>query len=158
MEEAFEAVKKFIEEGLPARLEALASDDVPLPPPAKVAFGVVDLSRVEAKASCAIVPDRTAEDEPTLTRGTLSHTLTVGFICRGARYDVLLRQMVRYAEAFRVAVRSDWTLGGLVEKAELGGTEFFPDAGATNGTCTMAEVELTVQTSEAQAAGLDPFE
>jgi len=158
MEETYEALKAFIEENLPERLSALAGDGLPLPPPAKIMLGVADVSRPDAKNVCAILPGRTEEDEPTLTAGTLSNVLTVGFIHRGADYQTLLKQMVRCAKAFRVAVRSDWTLGGRVERAELGGTEFFPDAGATHGSCCISETEITVSLSEANAPELDPFD
>lgn len=158
MEEAFDALKKFIGEKLPERLAELSGKDTPLPSPAKIVFGVVDVSRSDAKCTCAILPGKTEEEEPTLTAGVTSNTLTVGFIHRGADYQTLLRQMVRTARAFRVAVRSDWTLGGLVDKAELGGTEFFPDAGPTSGSCCISETEITVQVPEANAPELDPFD
>lgn len=158
MEEAFDALKKFIEEKLPERLVELSGKDTPLPPPSKIVFGVVDVSRTDGKNVCAILPGKTVEEEPTLTAGVTSNTLTVGFIHRGADYQTLLRQMVRTAKAFRVAVRSDWTLGGLVDKTELGGTEFFPDAGPTSGSCCVSETEITVQVPEANAPELDPFD
>ena len=158
MEKAFNALKNFIEKRLPERLAKLSGKDTPLPPPSKIVFGVVDVSRTDGKNVCAIIPGRTEEEEPTLTAGVTSNTLTVGFIHRGADYQTLLRQMVRTAKAFRVAVRSDWTLGGLVDKAELGGTEFYPDAGPTSGTCCISETEITVQVPEANAPELDPFD
>lgn len=158
MEDSFDALKKFIGEKLPERLAELSGKDTPLPPPSKIVFGVVDVSRTDGKNVCAIIPGRTEEEEPTLTAGVTSNTLTVGFIHRGADYQTLLRQMVRTAKAFRVAVRSDWTLGGLVDKAELGGTEFYPDAGPTSGSCCISETEITVQVPEANAPELDPFD
>lgn len=158
MEEAFNALKDFIEKKLPERLAGLSDGDTPLLPPAKIVFGVVDVSRSDVKCTCAILPGKTEEDEPTLTAGVTSNTLTVGFIHRGADYQTLLRQMVRTVKAFRVAVRSDWTLGGIVDKAELGGTEFYPDAGPTSGTCCISETEITVQVPEANAPELDPFD
>lgn len=158
MEEAFNALKAFIEEKLPERLAVLSGDGLPLPPPCKIVFGVVDVSRSDGKNVCAIIPGKTEEEEPTLTAGQTSNTLTVGFIHRGADYQTLLKQMVRTARAFRVAVRSDWTIGGKVDRAELGGTEFFPDAGATSGTCCISETEITVHVPEANATELDPFD
>lgn len=159
MEEAFNALKGFIEEKLPERLAELEDGEVPLPPPSKIVFGVVDLSRTEGKVTCVIVPGRTEEDgEGSLTAGSLSNTLTVGFVCRKSEYQTLLKQMVRYAKAFRVAVRSDWSLGGRVDRADLGATEFYPDAGATSGSCTIAETEITVLTTEANADEVDPFD
>ncbi|MBQ6567447.1 MAG: hypothetical protein IJL80_10350 [Treponema sp.] len=158
MEEAFDALKKFIGEKLPERLAELSGKDTPLPPPSKIVFGVVDVSRTDGKNVCAIIPGKTEEEEPTLTAGVTSNTLTVGFIHRGADYQTLLRQMVRTARAFRVAVRSDWTLGGLVDRVELGGTEFYPDAGPTSGSCCISETEITVQVPEANAPELDPFD
>ena len=158
MEEAFNALKNFIEKRLPERLAELSGKDTPLPPPSKIVFGVVDVSRTDGKNVCAIIPGRTEEEEPTLTAGVTSNTLTVGFIHRGADYQTLLRQMVRTARAFRVAVRSDWTLGGLVDRVELGGTEFYPDAGPTSGSCCISETEITVQVPEANAPELDPFD
>ena len=158
MEESFNALRDFISSELPGRLAALSGDGTPMPPPARVMLGVEDVSRSEAKNVCAILPDRTEEEEATLTSGQLANTLTVGFIHRGADYQTLLRQMVRCAKAFRVAVRSDWTLGGRVEGIELGGTEFFPDAGAVHGSCCISETEVTVRVSEANAPELDPFD
>lgn len=158
MEEAFNALKAFIEEKLSERLADLSGDGLPLPPPCKIVFGVVDVSRSDGKNVCAIIPGKTEEEEPTLTAGQTSNTLAVGFIHRGADYQTLLKQMVRTARAFRVAVRSDWTLGGKVDRAELGGTEFFPDAGATSGTCCISETEITVHVPEANATELDPFD
>ncbi len=158
MEKSFDALKSFIEERLPEQLSALSEDGLPLPPPSRIMLGVEDVSRSEAKNVCAILPGKTDEGEPTLTAGQVVNTLTVGFIHRGADYQTLLRQMVRTAKAFRVAVRSDWTLGGLVDRVELGGTEFYPDAGPTSGSCCISETEITVQVPEANAPELDPFD
>lgn len=157
MEEVFNALKRFIENRLPSKIKEFADGKTPMPQPSKIVFGVVDVSRVDGKVTCVIVPEDEEEQEATQTKGVKRATVTVSFICKGNKYDVLLRQMCRYAKAFEEIIRSDWNLGGEVNDAEIVRTDFFPDAGATAATAAASEIQVRIWTERAQDESLDPF-
>lgn len=156
MEEIFNSLKNFIEEKLPEKLNELQDEKTPLPPPAKILFGVADASRIEAKCTCVIVPDTLSEDDPELVKAKQYASLSVAFICQKNSYEVLVRQMCRYAKALRNAIRKDYTLNGKVLNVEIGNTNFFPNTGAVDGTMTACETELTIYENE-KAIEKDPF-
>ena len=158
MEKTYNALRKYIEEHLPAELERLATEDTPLPMPDRIVCGVADLTRYEQKVLCAITPENEDEGGGTIADGEKEQSFTVGFICRGRQYDVLVRQMCRYALAFQDIMRGGWSLGGEVRNVALGKTEYFPDAGTTEKQMTAAETSLLVTAGGSVAGGHDPFD
>ncbi len=158
MEEVFDALKCFIENNLPAKAAELADAETPMPAISRIVFGVVDASRVDGKITCVIVPEEEEEEEASQTKGRKVSTVTVSFICKGNKYDVLLRQMCRYAKAFEETVRSDWNLDGAVNNTVVTHTDFFPDAGATAATMTACETQLRIWTERDMDVSVDPFD
>ena len=159
MKEVCDAIKNFILTKLGPVLEELETEENPFPVPAEkdVIFGTVDLTRNEAKVLAAIVPDREREDSGDLGEGVIESNAVVCFAFRGLPYGKLMERMDGYAEAFRMALRTDGSLCGRVLDASAGETSYFPDAGPTHGTVTVAEIEVTVRTNERLADGADPF-
>ena len=158
MEKTYLALKAYIEEQLPGELGKLATEDTPLPMPDRIVFGVADLSRYEQKILCVITPESEDESGGTIADGEKEQSFTVGFICRGRSYDVLIRQMCRYALAFQQVMRGGWSLGGKVRNVAMGKTEYYPDAGTTEKQMTAAETSLLITAGGDVAGGHDPFD
>lgn len=157
MEDICNAVKTFIESKLPEVLPDFTDSRTPMPPPANIVFGVANVSRVDGKIICAVIPGTQTERNGSLTKGAKDSTLSIDFFCQKDRYDVLMRQMCRYAKALEMIIRSDWTLGGAVDDVEITETDFSPNAGATDFTATACEVNIIVHTSRSQPGSFDPF-
>lgn len=140
-------------------LKSMETEDCQLPVPEKrnIIFGTCDLGKNEAKVLVCVVPDTEHEYTGDLSAGVVEGKMVVCFAFRGLPYESLMERMDKYAEAFRMSVRADGSLGGGVLDADIGETQYFPDAGPTHGTVTVAEIELTVRTKENLAAGIDPF-
>ena len=114
MEKTYDAISQYIKNRLPKVLKKAQSDDTPLPMPEKVLFGVVDLSRYEQKVIVTITPQSMEEDDGTSAESGQSQKFVIGIICKGRTYEVLVRQMCRYAECLAQIFRSGWSLGGKV--------------------------------------------
>lgn len=155
----FEAVKDYLITGMGPVLKSMETEDCQLPVPEKrnIIFGTCDLGKNEAKVLVCVVPDSEHEYTGDLSAGVVEGKMVVCFAFRGLPYEMLMERMDKYAEAFRMSVRADGSLGGGVLDADIGETQYFPDAGPTHGTVTVAEIELTVRTKENLAAGIDPF-
>lgn len=158
MEKTYDAISQYIKNRLPKVLKEAQSDDTPLPMPEKVLFGVADISRHEQKVLLAIVPHSIEESEGTVGSAEQNQKFVVGIVCRGRAYDVLIRQMCRYAKAVAEVLRGGWSLGGAVLDVAVNRTDFYPDAGTVEKQMTVAEIEVTVRTEGGMPSETDPFE
>lgn len=158
IEESASFLCRYIREKLPSCLERLETEDTPLPMPEKVLFGVADISRHEQKVLLAIVPHSIEESEGTVGSAEQNQKFVVGIVCRGRAYDVLIRQMCRYAKAVAEVLRGGWSLGGTVLDVAVNRTDFYPDAGTVEKQMTVAEIEVTVRTEGGMPSETDPFE
>lgn len=159
MKLVYEALKNFILTDMaePLKKMEVREGEYPLPDAKNIVYGTFEVSRNESKILVAIVPDSVKEDTGSLDSGVIEGTVLVCFAFRGLAYSELVERMETYAAAFRMALRSNPSLSGAVMNADIGTTEYFPDAGATHGTMTVAEIELTVRVEEKKADGIDPF-
>ena len=159
MKIVYDAIKKFILTDMENPLKEMETKEgeFPLPDAKNIIYGTADLTRNEAKILVAGVPDSVKEDTGSLDSGVIEGNVVICFAFRGLAYSTLMERMETYAAAFRMALRSNPSLSGAVMNVDLGTTEYFPDAGATHGTMTVAEVEVTVRVTEKKAEGIDPF-
>lgn len=150
MEYVFNSLKSFILENLNDYLELVTDDDTPMPMVSEnnIVFGSVDLSRLSGKVICSILPDSQEDDEEELASRNILNNLVVTFIFSDAKYEVLVRQMARYASAFRKALLDNPTLNNTVEYTEVKERTFFTDAGITDKQKTAVEVNLTITVEE----------
>lgn len=158
MEKTYYAVSQYIMDRLPKVLEEVQTDDTPLPMPEKIIFGVADVSRYEQKVIVTITPQSMEEEDGTSAESGQSQKFVIGIICRGRAYEVLVRQMCRYAECLAQIFRSGWSLGGKVSDLTVIRTDFFADAGTVEKQATVAEIEISVKTSGRIMQEVDPFE
>ena len=160
MKIVYDAIKKFILTDMENPLKEMETieGEFPLHDAKNIIYGTADLTRHEAKILVAIVPDSVKEDTGSLDSGVIEGTVLVCFAFRGLPYTTLVERMETYAAAFRMALRSNPSLSDAVMNADIGTTEYYPDAGATHGTMTVAEIELTVRCEEKKADGIDPSE
>jgi len=156
MKVIYDALKKFMLTDLAGPLSE-AGEGFPVPDERNICYGTAQLDRNEAKIVAAIVPDSVSEDIGDLASGVVEETVIVCMAFRGLPYPALVERMETYAASFRMALRSNPSLGGMVESAGIGRTEYYPDAGASHGTLTVAEIEVTVRITEKKADGIDPF-
>ena len=148
MEEIFTALKDLIVSKLPDYLTAMSTQDTPLPAlTAKdVVFGSVDLLKYRQNVLCAILPESTEDTEGTISDSGQQSQFTVAFVCRGQQYEVLVRQMCRYASAFHKMIVENYSLNKKVQNTEMGNTQFFYDPGTVEKQLTACEIDLTVLT------------
>lgn len=150
MENIFDALKSFILEDLEDYLLECTDETTPMPMVAEknIVFGSVDISRLGGKVICSILPENENDDEEELGYRNVTSNVTVTFILNGAVYDVLVRQMARYASAFRKCLLDSPTLNGRVENLSVGERTFYTDAGITEKQMTAVEIALTIFTEE----------
>ncbi len=150
METVYSNIKAFILSTLSDYLTDLQDDETPLNAPTEneIIFGVADLTRYENKLLCVITPDYQEETDGTIGSVNMRTSCTVSFLCRGYKYEVLMRQMCRYAIAFRRAVQNDYTLAGGFQNSAIEKIDFFADAGTTEKQMTACEIALTVEQVE----------
>lgn len=150
MEQIYNALKNEIVKTLPEFLAEISDDKTPLPAiqEKNVVFGVVDVTRLSGKVTVAIIPNTQAEEEFDLDDYNQSSKFLVTFIITGDKYDVLVRQMCRYAAAFRKMILLDGSLDGEVFDTQIGERTFDVDAGTVSGTLTAVEIEITVFTTD----------
>lgn len=112
-----------------------------------IIIGQVDLTKQKSKILCSLIPD-TQEPEDAYIEGTSAqNNITVTFICRGAKIDVLIRQMMRYAEAFKNASFEDNSMGGICDDITIESVKYYLDAGIIDNQATACEITITVNKS-----------
>lgn len=158
MEGTYKFLSDYIKEKLPEQLALLESADTPLPMPKKIVFGVADISRYEQKQLIVITPSSLTEEEGTVADFEQSQSFVVGIACKGMQYDVLVRQMCRYATAMLKILRKGWNLNGNSSDIKIGKTDFFPDAGTTEKQATVAEIEIEIETFADDSESEEVFE
>ena len=158
MEKTYDALVQYIREKLPDVHSGAESEDTPLPMPEKIIFGVADVSRYEQKILVTVTPQSMEEEDGTSADSGQAQKFVVGVICRGQKYDVLVRQMCRYAECIVQILRSGWSLGGNVSDLTVIRTDFYSDAGTVEKQATVAEIEISIKTSGRVTQEVDPFE
>lgn len=148
MEEIFTALKDLIVAKLPEYLSPMATQDTPLPSLTSkdVVFGSIDLLKYRQNVLCAILPESTEDTEGTISDSGQQSKFTVAFVCRGQQYEVLVKQMCRYASAFHQMIVENYSLNKKVHNTEMGNTQFFYDAGTVEKQMTACEIDLTVLT------------
>lgn len=150
MEEVINILKEFLKNNLSECTAELETKGCSLPnlTEKNITFGAVDLSRYELPVICAILPGNQIIEEVSVAEWNEKTKLTVAFVCQKEKYDILVKRMCRYAEAFKRAVVNDYTLGNRVENTTIDKVSFFYDAGATEEQVTVCEIELTIITAE----------
>lgn len=109
-----------------------------------IIIGQVDLTKQKSKILCSLIPD-TQEPEDAYIEGTSAqNNITVTFICRGAKIDVLIRQMMRYAEAFKNASFEDNSMGGICGDITIESIKYYLDAGIIDNQATAVEITIQV--------------
>lgn len=109
-----------------------------------IIIGQVDLTKQKSKILCSLIPD-TQEPEDAYIEGTSAqNNITVTFICRGAKIDVLIRQMMRYAEAFKNASFADNSMGGICGDITIESIKYYLDAGIIDNQATAVEITIQV--------------
>lgn len=109
-----------------------------------IIIGQVDLTKQKSKILCSLIPD-TQEPEDAYIEGTsANNNITVTFICRGAKIDVLIRQMMRYAEAFKNASFEDNSMGGICGDITIESIKYYLDAGIIDNQATAVEITIQV--------------
>lgn len=150
MEKIFNDIKDFILTTVNPYISEMADSETPMNEinEKNIVFGSVDLSRYNAKVICSIIPDSQEENEEEIGSYKITSDFTVTFLCKGYPLETLVRQMCRYGAAFRRAVLDDVSLGGKVERSEIGRREFFTDAGTVEKQVTAVEIGLTTETED----------
>lgn len=112
-----------------------------------IIIGQVDLTKQKSKILCSLIPD-TQEPEDAYIEGTSAqNNITVTFICRGAKIDVLIRQMMRYAEAFKNASFEDNSMGGICGDITIESIKYYLDAGIIDNQATAVEITISIEKS-----------
>lgn len=112
-----------------------------------IIIGQVDLTKQKSKILCSLIPD-TQEPEDAYIEGTsATNNITVTFICRGAKIDVLIRQMMRYAEAFKNSCFADNSCGGICDDITIESVKYYLDAGIIDNQATAVEITIGINKS-----------
>ena len=151
MEQIAEAIKTFILEDVNAELAGLESEGVTLPEIAErnIVFGTVDLSRYESVVIVSILPETQQPDEEFINGFSDRSEFTVTFLFQKDKYPLLVKRMLRYAKAFRLAQAKNPDFDDSVEESEITQIQFYPDTGAVPQQMTAFEISLYTDTEEA---------
>lgn len=149
-EETAEALKALVLNDVNAELAGLATSDVPLPTIAEknIILGTVDLSRYESPVVVSILPDKVEPVDGDLNGYRDKDSFVLTMIFQKAAYAVLVKRMVRYAKALRLAMEKNANMDGAVDDSGIDGVDFFPDTGDKNQTVTAFEAEVWANESE----------
>ena len=153
MEQTAESLKQFIIGSYSDYLDKAKTEDTPMPhlTDKTVILGVIDPLKINSAVCCSILPETETEDTDYIGGYATSTVFTVTFLCKNNNYDVLIRQMCRYAEAFREAVHNDYSLNCTVNNTDIGERRFYPDCGTNDKQMTACEIELTIYTTNDEA-------
>lgn len=125
----------------------LASEVVPMAAPADVILGQVDLTKQRSKILVSLIPDSQTPTDNYIEGTSVDNEITVTFICRGYKIDVLERQMMRYAEGFKNAAFADNSLGGICDDVSITNIVYYLDVGIIDNQATAVELTISVKKS-----------
>lgn len=146
MEQILDGLKAYILEN-DKSFEALATKDVPLDAPKDVTIGQVDIIKQKSKVLVSLLPETQTPQEGYVEGSSADNAITVTFICRGYKIDILTRQMMRYAEAFKNICFNDNSLGGVCDDVEIQNVQYYLDAGIMDNQATAVEITILVNKS-----------
>ena len=148
MEEILNGLKAYILETAEYYTEQ-ADETTPMTAPAEkdIVIGQIDLTKQKAAVLCSLIPDDQTPENAYIEGTSATHNITVSFICRGAKIDVLIRQMMRYAEAFKNSCFADNSCGGICDDITIESVKYYLDAGIIDNQATACEITISVEKS-----------
>ena len=124
-----------------------ASEGVPMTAPTDIVIGQVDLLKQRSKVLVSLLPDTQTPTDEYVEGTSADNSITVTFICRGQKPDVLARQMMRYAEAFKNSCFADNSLGGICDDNSIEQVTYYLDIGVIDNQATAAEITIILNKS-----------
>ena len=150
MEGLFIAIKDFILNQLNSVLPEYEDTKTTLPviTEKQIVFGTIDPMKYPQDVVVSILPETQETGEGTISDEVTESAFTVTFVCKGEKYDTLIKRMCRYATAFKKCVADEYTLDGCCDNSEIGIVKFYSDCGTVEKQMTAAEITLNIYNSE----------